>query len=577
MGYGGAFDLGIKPRYNFDRLLDAWRAAPLNLLPLARASLVGRGGARDSCSRSAPADSRCTRTSAPTPSWSTRRFRSPTATTCSSRSMPTGSGSPRPSRRRSPPSAGAASTSTTWRAAAAARSTCSRPSAEPTCSPRRPTRPFPFGETAAAEHEDMIRTVHRLHPALRERPRRRAGAASASGPWPPRASSTIWARSASTSSDSMGMGRIGEVTRRTWQLAHVMKRAGGEETRNDNERALRYVAKLTINPALAHGIAHEVGSLEPGKLADVVLWRPAFFGAKPQLVLKSGFAAWAPLGSGSGSTRIGEPLVYGGLFGAHRRRAGGAGGDLLERRRRGAGPASGGPATSASFATCAACASGPGPQRRHAGRPRRPRGPAGADRRRARTARARARAAAELGLLPGLTGRDGRAGQVRPHTRKARFRGRTHPASDAVRCRRGRISSGPAGRGPSGRFTADNGAVSAVSASGAASDRRPPPETLQLCLAEAELLDVDRAVVLAELGAGMVDASRRLAQASGSRSASSAGPSCRVLDGGDRLAGLVVGILEDVGDRVDRSDRGLVLGERGEHLLGRVRGRPSPG
>ena len=101
-----------------------------------------------------------------------------------------------------------------------------------------------------------------------------------------------------TSSDSMGMGRIGEVTRRTWQLAHVMKRAAGEETRNDNERVLRYVAKLTINPALTHGIAHEVGSLEPGKLADVVLWRPAFFGAKPQLVLKAGFGAWAALGSG---------------------------------------------------------------------------------------------------------------------------------------------------------------------------------------------------------------------------------------------------------------------------------------
>jgi urease subunit alpha len=95
-----------------------------------------------------------------------------------------------------------------------------------------------------------------------------------------------------------------------------MKLAAGEETRNDNERVLRYVAKLTINPALTHGIAHEVGSLESGKLADVVLWRPAFFGAKPQLVIKGGFAAWAPLGSGSGTTRIGEPLVYGGLFGA---------------------------------------------------------------------------------------------------------------------------------------------------------------------------------------------------------------------------------------------------------------------
>ena len=161
------------------------------------------------------------------------------------------------------------------------------------------------------------------------------------------------------SSDSMGMGRIGEVTRRTWQLAHVMKQArGGEATRNDNERILRYVAKLTINPALAHGIAHDVGTLEPGKLADVVLWRPAFFGAKPQLVLKSGFGAWAPLGSGSGSTRIGEPLVYDAHVRRHRRRAGGA------RRRSSRAPpgrsgsASAGPAGSRSSATCRGRAEG---------------------------------------------------------------------------------------------------------------------------------------------------------------------------------------------------------------------------
>jgi urease subunit alpha len=117
------------------------------------------------------------------------------------------------------------------------------------------------------------------------------------------------------SSDSMGMGRVGEVTRRTWQLAHVMARAAGDGAAGANERVLRYLAKLTINPALVHGIAHEVGSLEPGKLADIVLWRPAFFGAKPQLVLKSGFPVWAPLGSGSASTRIGEPLVQGHLWG----------------------------------------------------------------------------------------------------------------------------------------------------------------------------------------------------------------------------------------------------------------------
>ena len=94
------------------------------------------------------------------------------------------------------------------------------------------------------------------------------------------------------SSDSLGMGRIGETFRRTWQLAHVMREVLGGDAENDNRRILRYLAKLTINPAIAHGIAYDVGSLEPGKLADIVLWRPAFFGAKPQLVLKSGFGAW---------------------------------------------------------------------------------------------------------------------------------------------------------------------------------------------------------------------------------------------------------------------------------------------
>ena len=110
------------------------------------------------------------------------------------------------------------------------------------------------------------------------------------------------------------MARIAETTRRTWQLAHVMK--GALETTNDNERILRYLAKLTINPALTHGIAHDVGSLEPGKTADIVLWRPPFFGVKPQLILKAGFAAWGALGSASASTRIGEPVIERGFWGA---------------------------------------------------------------------------------------------------------------------------------------------------------------------------------------------------------------------------------------------------------------------
>ena len=102
------------------------------------------------------------------------------------------------------------------------------------------------------------------------------------------------------SSDSQAMGRVGEVICRTWQTAHKMRgergRLAGERGENDNLRIRRYVAKYTINPAIAHGIAHEVGSVEVGKLADLVLWKPAFFGVKPELVLKGGFIAWAQMG-----------------------------------------------------------------------------------------------------------------------------------------------------------------------------------------------------------------------------------------------------------------------------------------
>ena len=102
------------------------------------------------------------------------------------------------------------------------------------------------------------------------------------------------------SSDSQAMGRVGEVITRTWQTAHKMRgergRLAGEQGDNDNLRIRRYIAKYTINPALTHGIAHEVGSVEVGKLADLVLWKPAFFGVKPELVLKGGFIAWAQMG-----------------------------------------------------------------------------------------------------------------------------------------------------------------------------------------------------------------------------------------------------------------------------------------
>src|SRR5690606_23564360 len=123
------------------------------------------------------------------------------------------------------------------------------------------------------------------------------------------------------SSDSQGMGRIGQVVTRTWQLAHHMKavRGGGfdDETGegDDNERILRYIAKYTLNPAIAHGLDHEVGSLEPGKLADIVLWHPAFFGVKPTAIIKGGFVAAAQVGDGDGSTRASQPLVYRPMWG----------------------------------------------------------------------------------------------------------------------------------------------------------------------------------------------------------------------------------------------------------------------
>jgi urease subunit alpha len=122
------------------------------------------------------------------------------------------------------------------------------------------------------------------------------------------------------SSDSQAMGRVGEVVCRTWQTAHKMRRERGrligEQGANDNLRIRRYVAKYTINPAIAHGISHEVGSIEVGKLADLVLWRPAFFGVKPELVLKSGFIAWAQMGDANASIPTPQPVTMRPMFGA---------------------------------------------------------------------------------------------------------------------------------------------------------------------------------------------------------------------------------------------------------------------
>jgi urease subunit alpha len=128
------------------------------------------------------------------------------------------------------------------------------------------------------------------------------------------------------SSDSQAMGRVGEVVCRTWQTAHKMRAERGrlaiEQGYNDNQRIRRYIAKYTINPAITHGVSHEVGSVEAGKLADLVLWKPAFFGVKPELVLKGGFIAWAQMGDPNASIPTPQPLVMRPMFGAFGRATG---------------------------------------------------------------------------------------------------------------------------------------------------------------------------------------------------------------------------------------------------------------
>ncbi|MCX6042156.1 MAG: urease subunit alpha, partial [Caldilinea sp.] len=129
------------------------------------------------------------------------------------------------------------------------------------------------------------------------------------------------------SSDSQAMGRVGEVVTRCWQTAHKMKvqlgSLPGDSARNDNQRVKRYVAKYTINPALTHGIAHVVGSVEPGKLADLVLWKPAFFGVKPEIVVKGGMIAWSVMGDANASIPTPQPVLYRPMFGSFGQATGG--------------------------------------------------------------------------------------------------------------------------------------------------------------------------------------------------------------------------------------------------------------
>jgi len=122
------------------------------------------------------------------------------------------------------------------------------------------------------------------------------------------------------SSDSQAMGRVGEVIIRTWQTAHKMRESRGalsdDTDRHDNARVKRYIAKYTINPAITHGVSHLVGSVEVGKLADLVLWKPAFFGVKPSLIIKSGMIASAPMGDPNASIPTPQPSHYRPMFGS---------------------------------------------------------------------------------------------------------------------------------------------------------------------------------------------------------------------------------------------------------------------
>ncbi len=188
---------------------------------------------------------------------------------------------------------------------------------EPNVLPSSTNPTNPFTASAVKEHLDMIMSVHLMNPLL---PEDVAFAQSRIRPETMAAEDVLHDLGAVSmiGADSTGMGRVGESVRRTWQLAHVMKERLREDgaPRDDNERILRYIAKVTINPAIAHGIGDYVGSLEPGKYADLVLWRPGWFGVKPEVVMKDGFMVYANTGQGSGSTIYVEPMMLRPTFGS---------------------------------------------------------------------------------------------------------------------------------------------------------------------------------------------------------------------------------------------------------------------
>ncbi len=191
---------------------------------------------------------------------------------------------------------------------------CGLPNVLP--SSTNPTRPYTVN--TVDEHLDMLMVCHHLDPNI---PEDVAFADSRIRKETIAAEDILHDLGAFSmiASDSQAMGRVGEVICRTWQTAHKMKVQRGflaEDTDADNFRAKRYIAKYTINPAISHGIAHEVGSIEVGKLADLVLWKPAFFGIKPSMIIKGGMIAAAPMGDPNASIPTPQPVHYRPMFGA---------------------------------------------------------------------------------------------------------------------------------------------------------------------------------------------------------------------------------------------------------------------
>ncbi len=199
---------------------------------------------------------------------------------------------------------------------------------EPNVLPSSTNPTMPFTVNTLHEHLDMLMVCHHLNPNVPEdvafaESRMRVETIAAEDVFHDLGIISMM------SSDSQAMGRVGEVITRTWQTAHWMKtqsnvtqsnaaqscvaQSGGE---NDNFRAKRYIAKYTINPAITHGISDYVGSLEPGKLADIVLWKPKFFGVKPEMIVKGGFVAWAAMGDPNASIPTPQPVFYRPMFGS---------------------------------------------------------------------------------------------------------------------------------------------------------------------------------------------------------------------------------------------------------------------